>query len=125
MMWRMEDYFKNVLLSDKFKRVLCIEACKRGHVSTLKWARENGCPWDSDICSNAAENGHLNCLQWARENGCPWDSDTCRNAAINGHLNCLQWARENGCPWDRRDCLLFAKFNNHTETVRWIESTAF
>ena len=73
MMWRMEDYFKNVLLSDKFKRVLCIEACKRGYVSTLKWARENGCPWNEDICRNAAEHGQLSCLQYAHENGCPWN----------------------------------------------------
>ena len=55
MISRMEDYFKDVLLSNKFKRVLCKEASKRGYVSTLKWARENGCPWGSNI----------------------WDSDPC------------------------------------------------
>ena len=151
MMWRMEDYFKNVLLSRKLKSRLSDEACKRGYVNTLQWAhanrcgwssstcssaarsghlsclqwaRESGCPWGTDTCYFAAENGHLSCLQWARENGCPWDSDICYHAARNGHLNCLQWARENGCPWDREDCLLHAKLSNHTETVRWIESTA-
>ena len=98
MMWRMEDYFKNVLLSRKLKSRLCDEACKRGYVNTL---------------------------QWAHANRCGWSSSTCSSAAMNGHLSCLQWARENGCPWDRNDCLLFAKCNNHTETVRWIESTAF
>ena len=101
---RMEDYFKDNLLSDKFKRILCNEACRRGYVSTLKWARENGCSWSSDTCIYAAENGHLNCLHWARENGCPWDTSTCSYAARSGHLSCLQWAHENGCPWDSDTC---------------------
>jgi hypothetical protein len=39
----------------------------------LKWARENGCPWDEWTCANAAEGGHLEMLKWARENDCPWD----------------------------------------------------
>ena len=43
------------------------------------------------------ESGHLSCLKWARENGCPWNELTCKSAASGGHLSCLQWARENGC----------------------------
>ena len=97
----MEDYFKDVLLCNKFKRKLCNEACKRGYVSTLKWARQNGCDWNSNTCKVAAENGHLNCLQWARQNGCDWDRYTCFAAARYGHLNFLQWARQNGCQWTR------------------------
>ena len=73
MISRMEDYFKDVLLSIKFKRILCDEACKRGYLNTLKWARENDCDWDSWSCMYAAQNNHLHCLQWARENGCDWD----------------------------------------------------
>ena len=52
-------------------------------------------------CSYAAKNGHLDCLKYAHENGCPWDEDTCTNAAENGHLDCLIYAHENGCPWDK------------------------
>jgi hypothetical protein len=40
-------------------------------------------------------------LKWARENGCPWDEGDVRVAAKGGHLEVLKWARENGCPWDR------------------------
>ena len=64
----------------------------------LKWARENGCPWDEMTCANAASGGHLEMLKWARENGCPWDENTCANAASGGHLDVLKWARENGVP---------------------------
>ena len=42
----------------------------------LKWARENGCPWDKGVCSAAARGGHLEVLQYARANGCPWDEGT-------------------------------------------------
>jgi hypothetical protein len=68
----------------------------------LKWARENGCPWDSWTCEKAAKGGHLEVLQWAHENGCPWDEKTCRYAAEGGHLEVLKYLRENG-PVDLRD----------------------
>ena len=50
------------------------------------------------ICAYAALNGHFEILKWARENGCPWNEYTCSNAAKNGHFEILKWARENGCP---------------------------
>ena len=37
----------------------------------LKWAHENGCPWNEVTCAWAVERGHLEMLKWARENGCP------------------------------------------------------
>jgi len=55
-----------------------MEAAKGGHLEVLKWARENGCPWDEWTCAYAAEGGHLEVLKWARENGCPWDEDDVR-----------------------------------------------
>ena len=57
----LEDYFEDVLL--------CKEAARRGYVSTLKWAREHGCDWNSRTCKYAARYGHLDCLIWAREHG--------------------------------------------------------
>ena len=29
----------------------------------------------------AAKGGHLDCLKYAHENGCPWDASTCSSAA--------------------------------------------
>ena len=95
-------------------------AALNGHLEILKWARENGCPWDSNTCANAALNGHLEVLKWARENGCPWDSATCTYAAENGHLEVLVWAQENGCPWDYEKCLNIAKQMNHTAIIDWL-----
>ena len=76
----------------------CEYAARGGHLKVLKWARDNGCPWDEWTCNNAAWGGHLKVLKWLIEKGCPWDEWTCNNAARGGHLEVLKWARENGCP---------------------------
>ena len=56
----------------------------------LKYAHENGCPWDEWTCSMAAGGGHLKVLKYAHENGCPWDRWTCSKAADGGHLEVLR-----------------------------------
>ena len=52
----------------------------------LKWARENGCPWNEWTCTYAAKGGHLEVLEWARENGCLWDEEMCTIAALEGYV---------------------------------------
>jgi hypothetical protein len=42
--------------------------------------------------------GHLDCLRYAHENGAPWDEATCRYAALNGRADCLRYAYDNGAP---------------------------
>ena len=82
------------------RKLDCSVIASKGYLGLLKWARENGCDWNSYTCCNAAQNGHLEVLRWARENGCDWDSLTCSYAAQNDHLEVLRWARENGCNWN-------------------------
>jgi len=86
----------------------------------LKWARNNGCDWDSNTCKAA---GHLHILQWARENGCDWDSNTTRKAAENGHFHILQWAHQNGCEWDWKTCFailfLYNGIDDRREMLLW------
>ena len=79
-----------------------LETCSKAYFECLKYARENGGPWDSETCSKAAKYGDLECLKYGHENGCPWDERTCANAAKYGHLECLEYARENGCPLTKR-----------------------
>ena len=78
-------------------------------VALLRWARENGCPWDERTCAAAAAAGNLEVLQWAREHGCPWDKETCGAAAKGGHVEVLQWALENSCPLGKNRLLLWVK----------------
>ena len=76
----------------------CYYATQNGHLECLKYAHENGCPWDKSICLEASRYGHLECLKYAHENGCPWNEFTCSNASRNGHLECLKYAYNNDCP---------------------------
>ena len=95
----------------------------------MKWARENGSPWNEEACTTAVRNQHFEVLKWLKENGCPLNSIACysaalRNksvdildwllengyslnsdlflAAISGSVESLQWLKEKGCPWDSR-----------------------
>ena len=86
----------------------CLRAAERGHLECLKYAHENGCPWDSRVFTVAAFEGHLDCLRYLDKNGCPWDQNTCAGAAKGGHLDCLKYLHENGCPWNTRACFAAA-----------------
>ena len=82
------------------------------HLDVLKWARGNGCDWDSNTFTYTALNEHLDVLKWARDsliifgNDCPWNS---WNLCIYHfkwilHLEVLKWARQSSCPWDSSTC---------------------
>ena len=108
----------------------------------LKWARENGCPWDEEDV-RVRGGGHLEmlkwrarttarrgavrgrartrCCKWARANGCPWNEHA--KAAKGGHLEVLKWARENGCPWDEETCANAAE-GGHLEVLSGRARTA-
>ena len=87
----------------KDERLLCAAAARSGQLEALKALRAENFG-TSGRAADAANGGHLEVLKWARENGCPWDERTCRGAAECGHLEVLKWARDNGCPWDENTC---------------------
>ena len=37
-----------------------------------------------DTCADAAYKGHLDCLKYAHENGCPWDERNMLRCSIQG-----------------------------------------
>jgi len=73
------------------------------------------------VCLSAALNGHFEILKWAREQGCEWNSNVCYNAAYYGHIEILKWAREQGCEWNKNLCYELAKDHGYTEITKWIE----
>jgi hypothetical protein len=46
-------------------------------LSGLKYAHENGCPWDYNTTFNACGELTLECLKYAVEHGCPIEIDNC------------------------------------------------
>ncbi len=70
-----------------------------------------------NTCAEAAGGGHLEILKWARANGCEWDSETCESAARGGHLDVLKWAFANGSGWCLSSILECA---DDEEMKKWI-----
>jgi hypothetical protein len=70
-------------------------AAEGGHLGTLKWLRQQGCPWGMETCDAAAEKGHLNVLQWAFEEGCPFCSDGLMEIAVaSSRYEVTDWLNE-------------------------------
>ena len=101
----------------------CTNAAAAGDLTRLKYAHENGCPWDESTCE-AAARGHLECLQYAHENGCPWDEWVCHEAAKGGHLECLKYAHENRCPTLGDDVLagIMRNLGHHAAARSYLDS---
>jgi len=86
-----------------------------------QWAKEHGMRFG--ILKTRGRNntkGHLAVLKWARENGCPWDENTCLFAAEQGHLSVLKWAVSAGCRWDLKKCRQAAQAAFHHDVYSWI-----
>ncbi len=58
----------------------------------LRWAREQGCPWDDLVHSQAAIGGHLEVIEWAVDNGLPCNPAIAHGAAARGHYHVIAWA---------------------------------
>jgi len=135
---KLEDYFEPVLLSSRFKKILCDECARRGELDSLKWARSKGCEWTQPVsdaeCRELLKGTGFNSrlislipLQMIRsihnrfeERGSCWKMKrgTCYTAAQAGHLHIIQWARENGCEWDDETCKAAVE-SGHWDIARW------
>ena len=101
-----------------FDEETCVFAALGGHLEVLKYAHENGRPWNYKICYAAAKGGQLEVLKYAHEKGCPWKEDTCFHAAAGGHLEVLKYLRENQCPWNEGTCYAAARYG-HLEVLKY------
>ena len=46
------------------KREMCASAALGGHLELLKWAHENGCPWNSYIQLSKSNKLHAEIIEW-------------------------------------------------------------
>lgn len=107
-------------VSKNSRRNLCLFAASNGHLSLLKWARQNKCPWGGKMtCVHAAKNGHLHILKWMKRNGGPMNIGISGEAAKYGHLDVLKWADRHGLLlWSPTICSL-AAIGGHLHILEW------
>jgi hypothetical protein len=114
----MLGHIETVGINKHYRSDLCKRAAKRGHIQTIDWLRQRGCPWDETVCAKAARHGQLATLRWLHEGGCPWDDATTREASSAGWVDCLIYAHENGCPINQVSVNCAWKQSHHHRHVR-------
>jgi hypothetical protein len=84
-------YFLQTELDNMFKS--CNLFAKYGCIQLLSYAR-NKTPqivWDESTCIEAIKNGHLETLQWLINNGCPHTNSICNEALNVNNIDMLKW----------------------------------
>jgi hypothetical protein len=67
-------------------------AALKGHTHVCQYLRSEQCPWGPAECFNAARGGHLCTLRWLHDAGCPRDLRAVRFAAARfNHLSILMY----------------------------------
>eukprot|EP00953_Heterococcus_sp_UTEX-ZZ885_P002832 2051-Heterococcus_DN1.PRE.2 len=82
----------------------CNYAAVRGHIETLHWLRQNGCPCNiADVCSAAARYGSTSILNYVNEQ---WEvmsaellTKSLLQAGVYNQLETVQWLRQHGAQW--------------------------
>lgn len=100
---------------------VCAASVLGNHFNILKWARENGYPWDERVCYIAALKGYDEIFKWAVSNECPRSAIACNYIAKRGKLGMLMWAFENGCPINTETFIVAIECEHH-DIVQWISS---
>ncbi|KAL6051405.1 Ankyrin repeat domain-containing protein [Balamuthia mandrillaris] len=111
---------------------ICDTAARNGHWEVVKWAKNNGCPFNGQRVSfYAAKIGNLEMLQWSLallvqsgERVYCWNQVKvcCIAAAAEGHLEILKWLKENSKDkWDEELLFSNAAENGHLPVLQWLQ----
>lgn len=107
-----------------FGEMVCTAAAARGDLPMLQFAREHGCPFDSDeVMAMAALNGHLNILEWGVQQGCELTEVLTGEAAAGGSIPVLEWLWARNSLWDFD--LVHAFAHGHYDIYRWLKARGF
>jgi hypothetical protein len=107
-----------------------IGAIQGGHVDTVVYLLQNGCPDDDDdelrkCCKMAAFLGHLSILKllvdFAYDEKRKCDSSMIDYAAAGGHLETVEWVHENQCTFRASTCN-FAAGSGKLDILQWLRA---
>ncbi|GFH53374.1 hypothetical protein CTEN210_09850 [Chaetoceros tenuissimus] len=101
-------------------------ALKGGHISLVRWYRDQGLPFDEDTLPLAAESRNIELLEYLLHSECPNDNPlTCAKVfstesdEYEESLHILKWLREErNVPWDEDTCCSAAGTGN-INALKW------
>jgi hypothetical protein len=95
-------------------------AARSGHLETVRFLHESGCPWDVDtICADAVKMGSIELLQYLKQQRCAFTADVMRAAALKDDLHMCQYLYAEQCPWTKSATEAAARCR-HVDTLRWL-----
>jgi hypothetical protein len=78
-------------------RAAIAAAAQQGHTAICEYLHAAQCPFDEDVCNGAILHGHVDTLRWLRESGCPWNvTKVYRAAAVGGSVDVLLYLQQQG-----------------------------
>jgi hypothetical protein len=101
-------------------------AADKGYLHICKYLHEQGCARGTTVCYYAASGKHLHTLRWLRENECPWDFESLRRlAARDRSIEIMMYLKQQseGAEWNAElltDMLNKAGCYNQLEAAKWL-----
>ena len=88
----------------------------------FRWAYRLGCPfvWDADLAARMARYGSVDALRWAREQGMPWDHRASEAAGKHGRLETLRMLKACGAPLNPKEVVKKAAAHGHVHVLDYI-----
>jgi hypothetical protein len=99
-------------------------AAHEGQTAMCDHLRSIECDWGADTCERATTGGYLDTLRWLRDNGCPWNvREVSIAAAYFGYTSILDYLEEQGEVLDAElltDALYKAGSGNELQVAQWL-----
>jgi hypothetical protein len=101
-------------------------AAEHGFTAICEYLYAEQCEWSSSVCFWAALNGHVDTLRWLHEHGCPWEADEiCIAAAESGSLDVLKYLQQHLDAIDLNAAMLTEMLNvagryNKLAAAQWL-----
>lgn len=91
-------------------------------LSLFRWACRLGCPFvcDADMAAKMARHGANESLRWAYNQGMPWDERAGTAAGKHGHLETLQMLIANHAPINAKAIVRTAASHGQMHVLEWI-----
>jgi len=104
------------------------QSVRYGHLDILEWLLEEKKDLELSgyLYHCAIDGGQLQSMKWLREQGCPWSEFSLMATAYRGNLDILQWLHDEGCPWPLDDEDNFVSERSlKPEVINWLHANGY